>query len=100
MKITFSSVFESDFTEIITYFSSEVSPEVSLRFENRAIQTVELIALTPESGRRRKDLKPGNLRSLRVEGFENYLIFYLVRAEDVLVVRIFHGAMDLSSMFF
>ena len=99
MKITFSSVFETDFAGIITYFASEVSPELSVRFENRVIHAVDLIAGTPEIGRRRKELKPGNLRSFRVEGFDSYLIFYQVRANDVLFIRVLHGAMDLPAMF-
>jgi hypothetical protein len=36
MKITFSSVFETDFAVIITHFAATVSPEHALRFENRA----------------------------------------------------------------
>jgi len=99
MKITFSSVFETDFADLITYFASEVSPELSVRFESRMIQAVELIARTPEIGRRRKELKPGDLRSFRVEGFDSYLIFYQVRAEDILFIRVLHGAMDLPSVF-
>jgi toxin ParE1/3/4 len=99
MKITFSSVFEADFAGLIAYFASEVSPELSVRFENRMIQAVELIAGTPEIGRRRKELQPGDLRSFRVEGFDRYLIFYQVRADDVLFIRVLHGAMDLPSQF-
>ena len=99
MKITYSSVFESDFAYIIGHFASEVSPELSLRFENRMVQAVELIAKTPEIGRRRKDLKPGNIRSFRIVGFGSYLIFYQIRSEDVLFIRILHGAMDLPAMF-
>ena len=99
MKITFSSVFEADFADLITYFAREVSPELSVRFENRMIQAVELIAGTPEIGRRRKELKPSDLRSFRVEGFDSYLIFYQVRADDVLFIRVLHGAMDLPAVF-
>ena len=99
MKITFSSVFETDFAEIITYFAGEISPDLSKRFEDRTIQAVEFIAKTPSIGRRRKDLKPGNLRSFRVEGFGSYLIFYQLRSDDILFVRLLHGAMDLPAMF-
>jgi plasmid stabilization system protein ParE len=99
VKITFSSVFELDFAEIITHFTSAVSPELSLRFENRTIEAVELIAVAPEIGRRRRDLKPGEIRSFRVAGFDSYLIFYQVRADDVLFIRLLHGAMDLPAMF-
>lgn len=99
MKITFSSVFETDFAEIVTHLASSASPEVALRFENRALEAVELIGRSPEIGRRRKELAPGNLRSLRVSGFDSYLIFYQVRVEDIFFVRVLHGAMDLPAMF-
>jgi plasmid stabilization system protein ParE len=56
MKAKFSSVFEDDFAGIITHFSSEVSPELSIRFENRIAAAFERIVKHPEIGRRRKDL--------------------------------------------
>jgi plasmid stabilization system protein ParE len=99
MKITFSSVFESDFAEVITHLAATASPQLALRFESRTIQAVELIARTPEMGLRRKELRPGNLRSPRVAGFDSYLIFYQVRADVVFFVRILHGSMDLPAMF-
>ncbi len=99
MKLVFSSVFEDDFAEIVTQFAGEVSPALSVRFENRMLAAVELIASQPEIGRRRKDLAQPNLRSFRVAGFESYLIFYQVRAEDVFLVRVLHGAMNLPAMF-
>ena len=99
MKVTFSSVFESDFAGIVTHFAGTVSPELSLKFERQTIQAVELIAKTPEIGRRRNELKPGNIRSFRVARFASYLIFYQVRANDVLFVRLLHGAMDFPALF-
>ncbi len=99
MKAVFSSVFEADFAEIITRFASEVSPELSIRFENRITQAFEKIVRQPEIGRRRKDLQQPNLRSFRVAGFESYLIFYQVRTNDVFFVRVLHGAMNLPAMF-
>ena len=66
MKTTFSSVFEDDFAEIITRFAGEVSPALSIRFENRIAGALELIARQPEIGRRRKDLQQPAVRSFRV----------------------------------
>jgi toxin ParE1/3/4 len=99
MKAVFSSVFEDDFGEIITRFASEVSPELSIRFENRIVQAFERIVKHPEIGRRRKDLLQPGIRSFRVAGFESYLIFYQVRPDDVFFVRLLHGAMNLPAMF-
>jgi plasmid stabilization system protein ParE len=99
MKTIFSSVFEDDFAEIITRFAGEMSPALSVRFENRIIGALELIAHQPEIGRRRKDLQQPAVRSFRVTGFESYLIFYQLRKNEVFFVRLLHGAMDLPAMF-
>jgi toxin ParE1/3/4 len=99
VKTSFSSVFEDDFAELITRFAGEVSPELSIRFENRIAEAFKLIARHPEIGRRRKDLQPQGVRSFRVAGFDSYLIFYQIRTEDVFFIRVLHGAMDLPSMF-
>ena len=99
MKTTFSSVFEDDFTEVVTRYAGEVSPAVSVRFENRIAEALELIAGQPEIGRRRKDLQQPGIRSFRVRGFDSHLIFYQLRKEEIFFVRLLHGAMDLPAMF-
>ena len=90
---------EADFAAIITHFASEVSPELSIRFENRMIEAWKLIARQPEIGRRRKDLPQPAIRSFRVTGFDSYLIFYQLRKNEIYFVRVLHGAMDLPAMF-
>ena len=74
----------------------EHDPEASLRFLQAIDVTVEKLALQPLKGRLRKfrtrELK--NIRSWRVDGFENYLIFYRFAARRLEVLRIKHGAMD------
>ena len=99
MKTVFSSVFEGDFAEIVTWFAREASLDVSLRFEKKVTEAFRLICSHPEMGRRRTDLKQPNVRSFRVAGFESYLIFYQVREDDVFFVRLIYGGMDLPALF-
>ncbi len=72
------------------------NPASAVRFLEAIDQTVERLALHPLIGRLRKfrgrDLK--NIRSWRVDGFENYLIFYRVTKTRLEILRIKHGAMD------
>jgi toxin ParE1/3/4 len=74
----------------------ETSPEAALRFLEAIDCTVENLALQPLKGRLRKfrgrDLK--NIRSWRVDDFENYLIFYRFAEMRLEILRIKHGAMD------
>lgn len=98
MKAIFSSVFETDFTEIIAYYASEVTPALSIRFEKSVVAAFEQIVRHPEIGRRRKELAHPEIRSFPVTGFENYAIFYQVRKKEVFFARLLHGARDLSSL--
>ncbi len=74
----------------------EHNPEAALHFLEAIDRTVEGLALQPLKGRRRKfrgkDLK--NIRSWRVDDFENYLIFYRFAGMRLEILRIKHGAMD------
>jgi toxin ParE1/3/4 len=74
----------------------ENNPEAALRFLKAIDGTVESLASQPLKGRLRKfrgrDLK--NIRSWRVDDFENYLIFYRFAEMRLEILRIKHGAMD------
>lgn len=77
----------------------EHNPNAAIRFLEAIDETIEGLALQPFKGRIRK--LPGrglkNIRSWRVNGFENYLIFYRVTASRLQILRIKHGAMDFPS---
>ena len=74
----------------------ETNPEAALRFLKNIDRTVEKLALQPLKGRLRRfrgtDLK--NIRSWRVDDFENYLIFYRFAKMRLEILRIKHGAMN------
>lgn len=77
-------------------YLNEYNPDAARRFLAAIDQTVEGLALHPLKGRMRKfrgrDLK--NIRSWRVDDFENYLIFYRFEKTRLEILRIKHGAMD------
>lgn len=54
--------------------------------------TLEVIASTPRMGRRMEELAP-NLRSFPVG---NYLIFYRPLEDGVQLIRLLHGARDIT----
>ena len=74
----------------------ENNPEAAFHFLEAIDCTIENLALQPLKGRLRKfrgrDLK--NIRSWRVDDFENYLIFYRFAEMRLEILRIKHGAMD------
>ena len=99
MNLVFSSVFEQDFAELVTFFSREHSPELAARFERSTYVLIEQLMTQPEMGRSRTELKPEGIRSFRVGGFERYLLFYLVRGDELILLRLRHGGMDLRALF-
>lgn len=69
--------------------------EAALRFVQRLEQRCKNLADMPGMGRRRDDLVPG-LRSV-VEG--NYIIFYRLADDNVIIQRVLQGSQDLPSQF-
>jgi toxin ParE1/3/4 len=82
-------------------FLHERNPEAALRFLGAIDRTIEGLVIHPLKGRRRRfrsrDLK--NIRSWRVDGFENYLIFYRFANQRLEILRIKHGAMNFPREF-
>jgi plasmid stabilization system protein ParE len=99
MKLVFSSVFEQDFAELVAFFSREHSPELAARFEQNTYALIEQLMTQREIGRLRKDLNPEGVRSFRVRGFERYLLFYLLRGDELVLLRLRYGGMNLQALF-
>lgn len=77
-------------------YINEYNPDAALRFLQAIDRTIENLAMQPLMGRlrkfRRRDLK--DIRSWRVNDFENYLIFYRYAEMRLEILRIKHGAMN------
>jgi hypothetical protein len=48
---------------------------------------------------RRRDLKPDGIRSFVVPEFRNYLLFYQIKGDDLILLRVKFGGMDLPELF-
>lgn len=66
-----------------------------------AYETFRSLAATPDLGRRRefRDPRLKDLRSWRVSGFDNYLIFYRPTSNGIQVLHVYHGARDIDALF-
>ena len=85
----------------IWVFIAEDNPDAATRMVEAAHETFKTLAANPELGCRRKLRNPRlrNVRSFRVSGFDNYLIFYRAIGEDIQVLHVYHGARDLEALF-
>jgi toxin ParE1/3/4 len=88
---------EADLDEIWFYLAkTSASLEVADRFIDTLTSRFFLLSRNPYLGRRRdEDLRRG-LRSFPIE---NYIVFYRVEDEDVLILRVLHGSRDFASLF-
>jgi toxin ParE1/3/4 len=95
-----NSQVERDLTEIALYIGED-NPTAARRFLDAAEATFGSLALTPGLGRQRKfkNARLGDLRSWRVKGFSNYLVFYQPIEHGIQVIRVLHGAKNLEALF-
>lgn len=85
----------------ITNFIAQDNFEKSVLFFESVETTCDLLSTMPDMGSLRHFHKPRfiNLRMFPVKNFENYLIFYQSSEEELLIVRVLHGARDIAALF-
>ena len=79
-----------DVEDCAIYLAAHASVQVALRFLECAEATFGILAEHPGFGRQLQFTRPEieGLRSFRVQGFENHLVFYLPRESGIEVVRV------------
>jgi len=90
---------DADIDEAAQYIARDSVP-AALRFYDAVDQSLREIALHPRRSPR-YELKHPQLKTLRkraVSEFRNYLVFFTVNRTSVLVLRVLHGARDISSI--
>src|SRR4051794_32345968 len=89
-----------DLVEHFVYLAEEAGIETAERFLANTEASFRLLATQPTMGAplplRRQEL--AGLRKWRVDGFNNFLIFYLPRPNGISVVRVLHGSRDWWSL--
>lgn len=77
------------------------NPDAATRVIDAVYETFKTLTANPALGRQRrfKNSRLAGLRSFRVSGFDNYLIFYRATVEGIQVLHVYHGARDLESLF-
>jgi plasmid stabilization system protein ParE len=89
---------QDDIIRQFRYYLMAGADEAATRFLDTVEESIDAICQMPHIGAP-KLLKNPNLAGLRswgVKGFEDILIFYLVRPDALRVVRVLHGRRDLK----
>src|SRR5438067_1568928 len=90
--------FFRDLDHCASYIAKD-NPDAARRLIDAAESACQLLLLQPDIGHQERFRRHKDIRSWRVKGFENYLIFYRVTANSVDILRLLHGARDLPTLF-
>jgi toxin ParE1/3/4 len=84
----------------IWHFIAQNNPAAATRVVEAAYETFKMLAANPGLGRPRRFRNPRlhNVRSRRITGFENYLIFYRTVTDGIQVNHVYHGARDIEAL--
>ena len=82
-------------------FIAQDNPDAAARVIEAAYETFKTLAANPGLGKQRRFRSPRlrDVRSWRISGYENYLIFYREVAGGIQVIHIYHGARDIDALF-
>jgi toxin ParE1/3/4 len=85
----------------IAFYLSEDNEAAAERFSHAVVAAYERLAEMPTLGSLRDYGVPTliNVRAWPVPGFPNYLIFYEVQDEKIVILHVLHGARDLPTFF-
>lgn len=88
MKVRYTETALADIDEILAYIAAE-NPIAADRVASQVEHTIGLIGRFPELGR----LKYRNVvRMLPVRRYPQYLVFYAIRDDEVVVLNVRHSA--------
>ena len=88
---------DDDAAELARYLIDQ-SEDTARRFVDAVQKTLKDLARMPGMGSRKEFPDPdlSQVRSWRVEGFPNHLIYYLPLTDGIDVLAIMHGARDVE----
>ena len=91
---------DQDLDEQFGYIAHE-SADTAMRFLDAAQATFEQLAAMPELGSVWQLTNPllANVRVWQVRGFKNHLVFYCPTDPGIRVIRVLHGARDITAIF-
>src|ERR687896_503767 len=100
LKVIYFRKAQKDIDDI-TYYIAEDNLEAAVAFFEAVESTCALLSTMPGIGSARDFRNPrfAGLRMFPVKKFENFLIFYQSTEEEILIVRVLHGARDMAALF-
>ena len=90
---------EDDLTAAYLYLGTD-SPAAAEQLLDAVDAAIQLLFETPHAGRllELRSHHARGMRSLALKGFRAYLLFYRPAGNDLVIVRLLHGARDLPRL--
>lgn len=98
MRVVKRPQFLFDLAEELEWLSNRAGAEVAGRWYESLQSTIDELRRHPRLGRERADLTPPGIRSWRVNRFRRWLIFYSIRDNALVLLRVRYAMMDLGAM--
>lgn len=90
---------EADISEIALFIADD-SLDAAIRFIDQARDAFEFLSKFPDAGSDHvlssESLK--GTKSWPIRGFEKWIVFYQIRDDELLVIRVLHGARDIDNL--
>jgi toxin ParE1/3/4 len=99
VKLSVRPSARTDIREQIEYYLELNLPRVADRFQLAVSGSISAVMKHPSAGSpRRRYHNPalGGLRAWPVKGFDQFRIYYLIREDTVMVVRVLHDKRDIG----
>ena len=100
MELVTRPRFYLDIVEEVEYLARKAGPETAGRWHSAVNQTIQQLLQRPYLGRQRTDLQQAGIRSWRVNHFRRWLVFYALRENALVLLRVRYGMMDLPTLEF
>jgi len=100
-RLALSDAAIADIVEQYDWYAAQSGRSLAQRWEKAVTSAISLAAGCPAAGApcrfRAEALR--NVRQASIAGFPKHLLFYRYHDEEVLVLRVVHGARDLERLF-
>ena len=87
-----------DLADQLTWLKDKAGSDVANLWYDALQDTVEQLTQHPLLGRERLDLKPKGVRSWHMSRFPRWIVFYQVREDALVLLRVIPGIMNLPGL--
>ena len=100
MNLFIQEAAERDILRQVEWYAEKGLPAIAQRFHAATLDAIDALVATPGAGPPRLTSNPllSGLRSWPVKSFDEFRVYYLLRSELLIVVRVLHGKRDIDGI--